>query len=104
MRTGATKRVAVTSMQWPRRRYKQLAPSGKSPAYPDHRKNSKKAAPAKTVALFCIADPASGMRRQKAGAQGLGTGSDIAFKMQYLYSTSSRAAVDTLLRPLFYLH
>jgi hypothetical protein len=56
--------------------YKQLAPSGKSRAYPDHRKNSKKAASAKTRRVFFVSpNPSSVMRRKKAGAQGLGTGS-----------------------------
>ena len=85
--------------------YKQLAPSGKSRAYPDHRNNSKKATPGKNRRGFMYRRTLlRGCDGKKAGAQGLGTGSDIAFKMQYLYSTSSRAAVDTLLRPLFYLH
>ena len=46
---------------------------------------------------------ASGSDGKKAGAQGLGTGSDFAFKTRQSCSTCSRAAVDTRLRPLFYL-
>src|SRR5947209_3561929 len=53
MRIGVTARVAVTRCNRLDTLQKQLAPSGKSGAYPDYRKNSKKTAPGKTVVVFC---------------------------------------------------
>jgi hypothetical protein len=66
MRIAVMERVAVTAVQSPQDLTKQLAPSGKSRAYPDHRKNSKKTAPGKPSRFFVAAGLASEKRRQKS--------------------------------------